>query len=129
MKTNLIRLFCSLVLLAAALAVGQAAPPPLQMAPQHFGPVQVAPHLRLGFNLTCRAKGTPVEFPKDIYLFNNGPVTVPAGTKVHWTMTAPAHQGDYTFTSPLPPTKGVFLDGVLGKGVGAGARCAAKVLN
>lgn len=84
--------------------------------------------IRMKYSLTCRAQGTPAEFPDDIVVINNGPGTVPSGSKIHWTMASPAHSGDYTLTAALAPTKGTFIDGVLPGGVEAGKPCTAKVM-
>jgi hypothetical protein len=84
--------------------------------------------VRMKYSLACRAQGTPSEFPDDIVVINNGPGTVPSGSKIHWTMASPAHSGDYTLTAALAATKGTFIDGVLPGGVEAGKPCTAKVM-
>lgn len=85
------------------------------------------PQVQLAFKLACKVQGTPVEFPDDIALINNGPGTVAKGTKVHWKLASPAHEGDYTFAAALAPGKVVYLSGVLPGGVEAGKPCTVTL--
>lgn len=122
-------LTCALVVgLMAGVSSVQAVPPGLQPAPtQAPQAMPRVPPMPI-YKLTCVVRGTPVEFPDDIAIINNGPGTVPAGTKVHWSMTAPAKQGDYTFTAPLAPNRLVTISGVLPGGMPAGMPCQVQVV-
>lgn len=86
------------------------------------------PGMFLAYRLTCGAYGTPVEFPDDVGIINEGPGTVPAGTRLHWKMTAPSFEGQYTLQAPLAPGRMVHIPGVLGSGVAAGTPCTVRVV-
>lgn len=80
------------------------------------------------FSLTCRAQGTPTEFPDDIVIINSGAIPIVAGTTIAWKMTTPARQGSTVLAVTLEPGKSVFLSGAIGMGVGAGTPCSARVI-
>ena len=85
--------------------------------------LQIKPSLKvILYKLTCQAQGTPVEFPNDIVITNDGPGAVPNGTKIHWEIAAPHYEGSYTLPA-LPMGQHVFLNGVAGAGVPAGTPC------
>lgn len=132
MSTKLAYVCGAAALVSCLMATGaQAAQdPPVQLSPQPRIQMQpaVRPELRPVFSLTCRVQGTPVEFPNDIAIINNGPGTVPAGTKLHWSMTKPALQGDYVLGSPLAPNTQTFVNGVIPGGLPAGMPCGVKVV-
>lgn len=88
-----------------------------KIGPSH-GPVPA-----LAWSLKCLASGSPVEFPNDVALVNNGPGTVPKGTKIHWKLMN--YAGDYVFAAALPKGALVRISNVLGGGVQAGTPCQA----
>jgi hypothetical protein len=77
----------------------------------------------LAWSLKCLASGSPVEFPNDVALVNNGPGTVPKGTKIHWKLNN--YAGDYVFAAALAKGGLVRISNVLGGGVAAGTPCTA----
>lgn len=109
------------LLLVAGAAHGATQTTPGNMAVNPFA-------VRAFVSIGCVAQGTPVEFPNDIVLSNKGNVTLAAGTRIQWIMTAPNRSGVYKLTAPLAPGKAVFVANVLGSGVGAGHPCSAKVI-
>ena len=65
--------------------------------------IQAKPQLKLApLHVTCAAIGSP-EFVHYGLLTNDGPRTIPAGSKVHWVMGK--HSGNYTFTAALVHNK------------------------
>ena len=83
--------------------------------------------VKIGAVPGCAVAGTPSEFPDDIMIVNKGLASMPAGTKVHWSVPSVGKQGNYTLAAALAPGKGVFLSGVLGGGVEAGKSCKASI--
>jgi hypothetical protein len=115
--------------LAAAAGVALAAQPPaVQISPERVPMQPMRPDLQVAYNVACRVQGTPVEFPNDITIINNGPATVPAGTKLHWWMTKPAKQGDHVLGSDLPANKHVLISNAIPGGLPAGMSCGVKVV-
>lgn len=95
--------------------------PDLERAP-------INPGMVMAFQLICRAYGTPNEFPNDVAIINEGPGTAAAGTILHWKMTSPNFEGQYTLKAPLLPGRMLSIPDVLGSGVGAGKHCTVRVL-
>lgn len=83
---------------------------------------------KMAFKLDCSAAGNPAEFPKGIAVTNIGGSSVPAGTKIHWKVPSPLHQGNYTFGAPLSPGKSLMLSNVNTGGLEAGTSCQVAVL-
>ena len=83
------------------------------------------PDLTLSVKVGCVVRGTPVEFPDDIFLSNDGTATIPAGFKVEWEVAAPPTSGIHTFAAAVAPGTGVFVQGALPGGVPAGVACTA----
>jgi hypothetical protein len=110
----------SVALASSAYAAGQPTLGPSQTP----GPVVTNPGIMKPiFKIQCVVNGTPVEFPNDIYLGNEGPGTIPAGYKVHWDLPAPHFSGDYTFAQDVVPGKGVYILGAVPGGAPAGVLC------
>ncbi len=92
--------------------------------------MQVNPNfLATMIRIDCVVRGTPVEFPDDIWLSNAGSVDIPAGYKVKWEMTQPAKTGLYTFAAAVPPNAGVLVANALPGGVPAGMPCTVTAAN
>lgn len=75
----------------------------------------------------CTVAGTPSEFPDDIAIRNTGS-TLPAGTKINWSVPNSGKSGTYTLSASLAAGKGLFVSGVLPGGVEAGNACVAKII-
>ncbi|MGC9954841.1 MAG: hypothetical protein ABSD21_11255 [Rhizomicrobium sp.] len=103
---------CVAVVLTAASALAAPA-----SAVRPSLPVQKVfpPSYSLSFQLTCGAYMAPNSVIFYVALVNKGPGTVPAGTKVHWSMSIQPgpRDGDYTFASPLAPNDHVWMLGAL----------------
>ncbi len=84
--------------------------------------------IKVGAIPACEVAGTPSEFPDDVWIVNKGLASMPAGTKIHWSVPFASKQGTYILAAALAPGKGVFLSGVLGGGVEAGRPCSAKTV-
>jgi hypothetical protein len=84
--------------------------------------------MKLVPSVSCKVQGTPVEFPDDIYILNDGAAMVPKGTTIHWSIATSNMQGDYTLLADLERGKGVFISGALPGGHGAGP-CTASIIN
>lgn len=103
--------------------------------PQGFSPVQpkmvarpvhtpvAVPLYKLG----CVVQGTPVEFPDDVNITNNGTSTVKKGKTLHWEIPNTSRKGDYVLTQDLLAGKSVFVSGALPGGHPAGAQCTVTV--
>jgi hypothetical protein len=87
------------------------------------GPVMLNPGFTAiyALKLNCTIGGTPIEFPDDVVLANVGVSTIPAGTKVHWSIQNFA--GDYLFSAPLTPNHVVYISNAVGAYLGAGTPC------
>ena len=124
--TRLIKL--AIVALSGLMIVGTAdAQVMLRQVPK--GPLVFNPNaLQLLMpKLKCVAAGSPLEFPDDVALVNNGTVSIASGTKVAWAM--PGHgSGTYVFGAVLGPNHAVYLPNVLSSAVGAGTPCTVKFL-
>ena len=91
-------------------------------------PAVTVAKMKLVPSVSCKVQGTPVEFPDDIYIFNDGPAMVPKGTMIHWSIPSSNMQGEYTLLADLERGKGVFISGALPGGHGAGP-CTASIMN
>lgn len=80
-------------------------------------------NLQISYSIGCIVQGTPVEFPNDIVLSNEGAFTIPAGLKVDWVVRPGAYKGSYTFAAQLKPGKNVILANVMSGSAGAGTPC------
>ena len=75
------------------------------------------------FNLICKVQGTPIDFPNDVVLLNEGLGPVPKGTVVQWAIDKQQSQGSYTFNAALGHKQGVTLLDVLPFNIEAGTPC------
>ena len=67
----------------------------------------------LAFNLTCRAAWPPGQIIYRVGVENEGPGTVPVGTKIHWNIDihpGGTWSGDYTFSAALAPHNHVWMN-------------------
>lgn len=69
------------------------------------------------YKFDCAVAGTPIEFPDDVKIWETTGKTVPAGTKIKWTVKAGNGQivksGQHTLAAPLGAGKVAFLSNVL----------------
>lgn len=76
--------------------------------------------------LKCLARGTPVEFPNDVQIWNEGTTTLKAGGSITWEFEAPNFKGTHKLTEDLLPGKSIYLSNVLPNGVPADTKCKAE---
>lgn len=74
----------------------------------------------------CVVNGTPVEFPNDIWIVNQGSVATKAGLTVQWQTQNNAFSGVVTIPA-LQPGQGHFVSNALPGGLVAGTPCFAKL--
>ena len=76
--------------------------------------------------LSCVVQGTPVEFPNDISITNDGSASVPAGTTIEWSH--PFASGTHVLTEDLDPGESFFvLEALAPEADEAGSECSANV--
>lgn len=90
------------------------------------GKLGVKPVKVLDVAIACQVAGTPVEFPDDLLLINQG-AALSAGTTIKWKVKS-AGQGYVQLASDLPTGGSVKASGVLEGGVEAGKPCTAKIV-
>ena len=76
--------------------------------------------------LDCRAHGTPIDFPDDIIVTNEGPGFVRAGTKIRWQMDGGSH-GVHVLPA-LAPTESTYIFKANPGGIPTGRKCKADIL-
>lgn len=70
--------------------------------------VQMSPKANTARHLSCKVWGTPVEFPDQVLLTNDGNIAIPAGTKVHWQTRDHARSGNFTLPKTLAVGKSAY---------------------
>jgi len=83
--------------------------------------------LHYAVKFDCRAQGTPVEFPDDLVVVNEGPGSIAAGTKINWRMDNSFTQGSYVLPA-LAPNQHVFISNANTGGLPAGTKCSAWII-
>lgn len=63
--------------------------------------MQANPKIKVVRHLSCKVWGTPSEFPDTVLLTNDGNITIPAGTRIHWRVKNGARSGNFTFPHAL----------------------------
>lgn len=76
--------------------------------------------------LDCHAHGTPIDFPDDILVTNEGPGTVRAGTRIRWRMES-GNDGTYALPA-LAPKESTYIFAVNPGGISTGSRCTAGIV-
>ena len=78
--------------------------------------------------LSFTGKSSGIGPPKEwgVVLTNTGSVAVPTGTKIHWVLSTPRREGDWTFTAPLAPS---YTQVVANLGVGFTPGSCTSYLN
>ena len=103
----------------AALAQTGSALKPMYLA---AAPMRTAmPHFTLKKHLSCKAWGSPAEFPHSVLLTNDGTTAIAAGTRVHYVTKGGRRYGDYTFTKTL--AHGAHVYAPLSGDTAAGVPC------
>lgn len=125
-------------------------PPPQLGYPGQHGPLQPqtpppaqaptatsAPPLRnqrpvrvpLSFSLTCQTRFDPQTHRMTIWVANVGPVRVPFGTRLHWTLDFNQlhEEGDGAITWPLPPGQGRSIGPIQNQYIPEGRSCTVDV--
>ena len=77
-------------------------------------------------HLDCRAYGTPIDFPDDIILTNEGPGTVRAGTRIRWRMEG--GNGGVHVLPALAPKQSTYIFNANPGGIPTGRKCKADIL-
>jgi hypothetical protein len=100
-----------------------AAPAHAQLSRQQ-GPMVLNPNaLRiLAPNLRCG-----VYLSHHIVVQNHSPTTLPAGTKVHWSISSPAAGGDFVVPAAIAPYGGIVLENVIPFAADIDAPCKAGI--
>ena len=84
-------------------------------------------NLKFQPRLDCRAHGTPIDFPDDIIVTNEGPGFVRAGTKIKWQMDG-GSQGVHVLPA-LAPTESTYIFKANPGGIPTGRKCSADILS
>ena len=92
------------------------------------GPARSVDLSNLSFqpHLDCRAHGTPIDFPDDIIVTNEGPGFVRAGTKIRWQMDG-GSQGIHVLPA-LAPSESTYIFKANPGGIPTGRKCKADIL-
>ena len=118
----------SVAMIAATLAVASVASAdtktltPLTQKPLLMARPKIST-LQISYSVGCVVRGTPVEFPNDIVLSNEGAFTIPVGLKVDWVVPPGAYKGSYTFAAALKPGENVMLANAMSGEAGAETPC------
>jgi hypothetical protein len=101
--------------------------PPAGTVPpfQNRMPVRVP----LSFSLTCRTRFDPQSHRMSIWVANEGPVRVPFGTRLHWTLDFNQlhEEGDGVIAWPLPPGRGRSIGPIQHQYIPEGRPCTVAV--
>jgi hypothetical protein len=76
--------------------------------------------------LGCTVSGSP--YANDVRIANTSGGTLPAGTRIKWTVASPHATGKVTLTDALGAGESVLLAGALIVGPAAGTPCSAVAI-
>jgi hypothetical protein len=117
-----------LSLVAAALLVGSLGFGNSALAQNSVTPhrmyLAAMPHFTLKKHLSCKAWGSPAEFPRTVLLTNDGSAVIAKGTRVHYVTKGGKRHGDYTFTKKLVHGASVYAP--LSGDTAAGVPCTVS---
>lgn len=103
--------------------------PPASMAPpdRTIGPVRVRPT----FSLSCQTRFDPSSHRMTIWVMNTGPVPVPFGTRLHWTLDfyRVHEEGNAVINWPIQPGRGRSIAPTQHLYIPQGRPCTADVMN
>lgn len=78
--------------------------------------------------IACRIAGTPKATPDDLKFRNIGETTIPAATRVYWTIKETGEHGTFALPADLPAGEAVSDQGVLKAGLPTSDHCFSKIM-
>jgi hypothetical protein len=78
--------------------------------------------------IACRVSGTPEDLPNDLKFRNIGDLTIPAGTRIYWTVKESGDHGYFVLPTDLPVGESVNDLDVLLTGLPKTDHCYSKIM-